>query len=94
MFDGSNYPDQHLAHFTSTCGDTVRNDSLLQKFVMALKGLTFDWYSKLSLNFILDYPNMKATFLNHFYSARRTVGLNELSTMEQNATENAINYIR
>lgn len=37
---------------------------------------------------------MKTSFLNHFYNTRMTVGLKELSTMEQNATENAADYIR
>lgn len=95
MFDGSGDPDQHLAHFTSASGDTVRNGSLLlRQFVLSLTGPAFDWYSKLPSNSIPDWPSMKAAFLNHFYSTRRTVSLKELSTMGQKDNEAAADYIR
>lgn len=61
---------------------------------MVLKEPTFDWYSKLSPNSIPDWPNMKTTFLYHFYNTRRTIGLKERSTIEQDATESIVDYIR
>lgn len=75
MFDDSSDPYQHLTRFTSAayaCGDSVRNELLLLwQFILSLKCSTFDCYSKLPPNSILNWPFMKATFLNHLYNMGR-----------------------
>lgn len=64
MFDGSGDPDQHMPHFMSAYGDTIRTESLLLwQFVLSLKGPVKDWYSKLLPNSIPD--SFHGSFLQH-----------------------------
>lgn len=55
MFNGTGDSNQHLAHFLFVCGDTMWNCSLLpQQFVLLLRGVAFEWYSRLLFGSIPD----------------------------------------
>lgn len=94
MINGSNDLDHHLAHFLFAHSDTVHNGSLmLWQFVLSLKGVASDWYSRLAPALIPDWQMMKQAFLTHFYNARRCVSLRELNEIDQGRDEPAAEFI-
>jgi len=48
-FDDKGSPNQHIYYFKSQTGNMVDNDAILARlFIDTLKGLTVEWFMKLS----------------------------------------------
>ena len=94
-FNGTGSPHEHVAHFLAACQDTAHNGALLlHQFVQTLSGLAFTWYSKLAPGSIRTWEQMQDSFLEHFYSTQRMVGITELTQTLQRPNEKAADFIR
>ncbi|XP_062103146.1 uncharacterized protein LOC133814167 [Humulus lupulus] len=90
-FDGiEGSPHEHLAYFTSTCGEFAQSDALLiSQFVQSLKGATFTWYTKLPPGSINTWDDMQKAFLAQFVSLRKVINIHDLVETKQRPNENA-----
>uniref|UniRef100_J3N1M7 Retrotransposon gag domain-containing protein n=1 Tax=Oryza brachyantha TaxID=4533 RepID=J3N1M7_ORYBR len=93
-FNGTGSLHEHVAHFLAACQDTANNgELLLRQFVQTLSGPAFTWHSKLAPGSIKTWEQMQDSFLEHFYSTQRTVGITELTQTEQRGNEKATDFI-
>jgi len=67
-FDGKGSPNQHIYYFKSQTGNVVANDAILARlFIDTLKGLTFEWFMKLSEDSIKNLGDLEKLFLTCFF---------------------------
>jgi len=63
-FDGKGSLNQHIYYFKSQTGNVVSNDAILARlFIGTLKGITFEWFMKLSEGSIKNWGNLEKLFL-------------------------------
>ena len=49
-----------MAHFSKTCNNAgLDGDLMIKQFVLALKGITFDWYTELEPEFVDSWGHME-----------------------------------
>ncbi|KAI5347415.1 hypothetical protein L3X38_015294 [Prunus dulcis] len=94
-FDGLNgSPHEHLAHFSSACGETSQLDALLiRQLVQSLKGSALTWYTQLPPGSILTWDDMQKVFLAQFVSSKKKVSLIDLAKTTQKLGESANDFI-
>ncbi|XP_060968195.1 uncharacterized protein LOC133035834 [Cannabis sativa] len=94
-FDGINgSPHEHLAYFTSACGESAQLDALLiRQFVQSLKEAAFTWYTQLPPGSITTWDDMQKAFLAQFVSSKKTISLHDLVETKQRISESANEFI-
>lgn len=87
-------PDQHLAHFIATCGNTSGNDALLlRQFPQSLGGSAFEWYYSLENGSIKSWDDMMDAFRAKFAVASDRVGIADLASTKPKKGEPILEYI-
>lgn len=87
-------PDQHLAHFIATCGNTSGNDALLlRQLPQSLGGSAFEWYYSLENGSIKSWDDMIDAFRAKFAVASDRVGIADLASTKPKKGEPFLEYI-
>lgn len=87
-------PDQHIAHFQTTCGNTAVSDALLlRQFPQSLAGPAFEWYYSLENGSIKSWNEMADAFGAKFTVASDRVGIADLANPKPRRGEAILDYI-
>jgi Retrotransposon gag protein len=87
-------PDQHLAHFVASCGNTGGIDALLlRQFPQSLTGTAFQWYYSLENDSIGTWDEMADAFRAKFAVMIDTTNLVDLANVKPNPGEKMSEYI-
>nr|CAD1833640.1 unnamed protein product [Ananas comosus var. bracteatus] len=79
-FYGLGNPDQHLAHFRASCGNTGGNSALLlRQFPQSLSGVAFEWYYSLEDESITTWDDVEEAFRNKFATVSDKITIADLT---------------
>nr|CAD1838499.1 unnamed protein product [Ananas comosus var. bracteatus] len=93
-FYGIGNPNQHLAHFKATCGNTGGNSALLlRQFPQSLSGVAFEWYYSLEDEFITTWDNMEEAFRTKFATVSDKITIADLVAIKRMKDESMLEYI-
>jgi hypothetical protein len=74
-------PEQHLAHFVASCGNTGGNYALLlRQFSQSLVGTAFQWYYSLENNNIRTWDEMADLFRARFVMVSDKINIADLAS--------------
>jgi Retrotransposon gag protein len=87
-------PEQHLAHFVASYGNTGGNDSLLlRQFSQNLVDTTFQWYYSLENNSIRTWDEMADSFRARFVMVSDKINIADLTSTKPKKGESMTNFI-
>jgi hypothetical protein len=86
---------EHASHFILQCGEASANNVLkLRMFPLSLFGTAFTWFTSLAPNSIFTWAQLEQKFQEYFYFGDIELRMSHLTTIKQNHTEPAADYIR
>jgi Retrotransposon gag protein len=87
-------PEQHLAHFVASCGDTGDNDALLlRQFPQSLIGIAFQWYYSLENNSIRTWDELADSFRARFVMVFDKINIADLASTKPKKRESMMKFI-
>jgi hypothetical protein len=87
-------PEQHLAHFVASCGNTGGNDALLlRQFPQNLVGTAFQWYYSLENNSIRTWDEMTDSFRARFVMVSDKINIADLASTKPKKGESMTVFI-
>jgi Retrotransposon gag protein len=87
-------PEQHLAHFVASCGNTGGNDALLlRQFPQSLVGTAFQWYYSLENNSITTWDEMADSFRARFVMVSDKINIADLASTKPKKGESMTDFI-
>nr|CAD1837558.1 unnamed protein product [Ananas comosus var. bracteatus] len=93
-FYGLGNPDQHLAHFRASCGNTGGNSALLlRQFPQSLSGVAFKWYYSLEDESMTTWDDIEETFRNKFATVCDKITIADLVATRRRKDESMLEYI-
>nr|CAD1840639.1 unnamed protein product [Ananas comosus var. bracteatus] len=93
-FYGIGNPDQHLAHFRATCGNTRGNSALLlRQFPQSLSGVAFEWYYSLDDESITTWDEMEEAFRTKFATVSDKITIADMVAIRRRKGESMPEYI-
>nr|CAD1835584.1 unnamed protein product [Ananas comosus var. bracteatus] len=93
-FYGIGNPDQHLAYFRATCGNTGGNSALLlRQFPQSLSGVAFEWYYSLDDESITTWDDMEEAFRTKFATISDKITIAGLVATKRRKDESMLEYI-
>ena len=95
-FDGLKDPQDHLNTFKMTLGLQQPPDEILcRSFLMTLKGVAREWFTKLPNSSIDNFDQLSSAFLRHFIGGQRPRRLVDyLLTIRQGEKETLRSYVK
>ncbi|XP_050117711.1 uncharacterized protein LOC126595470 [Malus sylvestris] len=84
---------EHVAWFTTQCGDVNSDFHKLRLFNFSLTGSAFTWYINLSPNFIQSWEELVEKFHEQFYQPEMDVFMLSLARMAQASDESPMEYL-
>jgi Retrotransposon gag protein len=87
-------PEQHLAHFVTSCDNTGGNDALLlRQFSQSLVGTAFQWYYSLENNSIRTWDEMADSFRARFVMVSNKINIADLASTKPKKGESMTDFI-
>ena len=94
IFDDKRSLNQHICYFKSQTGNVASNDAIMASlFIGTLKGLTFEWFMKLSANSIKTWADLEKLFLAHFFEDDAEISMPTLFAAKQKKGESIKTYV-
>nr|CAD1824887.1 unnamed protein product [Ananas comosus var. bracteatus] len=88
------YPDQHLAHFRATYGNTGGNSALLlRQFLQSLLGVAFESYYSLEDETITTWDDMEEAFRTKFATVSDKITIADPVATRRRKDESMLEYI-
>ena len=87
-FNGKGSTNQHIYYFKSQTGNVVSNDVIMARlFISTLKGIAFEWFTKLPASSIKIWANLEKLFLARFFEDDMEVVMPTLFATKQKKRE-------
>ena len=91
---GKSSSNQHIYYIRSQTGNVKDNDAIMARlFIGTLKGVAFDWFRSLPLDFINSWIDLETQFLSRFYEDDTEVTMDKLLSTIQRKGEFVRDYI-